>query len=145
MMKNKEYYDYVQNFYNTYSNCNYQNIFKSKKKFIEFSKQYYTIFEEQIRMLLKSKKVARLIFEGLDFDNGKMFHQEENKFYENMKGKDFFEELVGDIYYICDRVSLDRIFRCLWVYRRLSFHAFKEFKYKGYCMDLVDDIIKGSE
>ncbi len=135
-MSNKTEYDYRnKNFFNkTYPEC--QKLLKyicSKRKnqltrpvteidYHKFRKLWYNYFST----ILKNQKFNQVSIDQLfgwgNFGhNWKTLHDENDKDWQHDKTKkQLFDSFYAEVYYISDRMSLDRLFRTHWLFNKIS-------------------------
>lgn len=91
------------------------------KTFQEIHKMWFDCFQyilvKQFRM---SKKSCQILFYRFEMDNWTALHKENTK-YKDKNEKQLLEIFFGECNYISDRASLDRVFRCHWLFRN-AFH-----------------------
>ena len=95
---------------------------KSKSNYKKLSKMWFKIFHCSLKKFMPNltKKDSYTMFLGLAFENGHMFHIEENNYYKDYSFEQLINEFKGDISYWVDRASFDRIFRTHWLYTKIA-------------------------
>ena len=99
--------------------------------FEKLSKLWYAFFSKYLKFLGFNKKAIDNLFEwGQDGHNWKLLHWDTD---ENIIPiKQLVESFSGELDYITDRMSIDRLFRTHWEFNRLTEDYHRKLRYSGY-------------
>ena len=64
-----------------------------------------------------NNKSIKCLFEDFDMENWTALHIENTEYAGKSKDK-LVSEFIGECHYIADRMSLDRLFRCHWLFKQ---------------------------
>lgn len=97
---------------------------EEKIDFKKLKERWKKCFIDVCLLMGMNKKSAKILFKNLRFGNWKHWWKAgEEKDYSL---KEWIEVFSYDLYYCCDRWSIDRLMRCHWKYRQIM--RFKEGK-----------------
>lgn len=74
-------------------------------------------------------KLCEHLFYNFDMENSKMFWKEHNPEYKDCTKEQLIDKFCGDLSYISDRYSYDRIFRVHWLFLWAFRDELNKFKY----------------
>lgn len=76
------------------------------------------------------ERTVKCLYFGFQMQNWEILHKENTK-YRNYTQEEFLAEFKSEVLYICDRLSLDRIFRTHWLFRQAYAEDLAELEREG--------------
>ena len=107
-----------------------RNIENYEESFDEVRVIWEEFFFRAFKMMGMNKKSIKVLWEDFEMSNWKAMWFEGSEF-ENYTYRELFETFVGEAHYICDRLSIDRIFRTHWLFKE-AFYNWPDMKFRAH-------------
>lgn len=115
---------------------------KYLSSFEEIYALWYEFFEKSMRAMgIRSRQASKLLFEEWEMENWKNMHLE-NSVYAEYNRDRLYQSFSGDVNYISDRISFDRLFRAHWFFRQVFMDELTMKYYPFVVADFANGILK---
>lgn len=118
-----------------------RNIENYEESFDEVRVIWEEFFFRAFKMMGMNKKSIKVLWEDFEMSNWKAMWFEGSEF-ENYTYRELFETFVGEAHYICDRLTIDRIFRTHWLFKEAFYNELWIFNYGD---DIIDKLIENKK